>query len=262
MHDWDALIPPLAAAGYTAYAPDLLGHGDSPKPPIPTYQMDWLVNHFIAWLNGLTLPQAPVIVGHSLGGYVALEYARRFPTRTRGLVLVDPFYSNNQLPAALRLAYAHPAFSGFFLTHTPQWLVRWVIDVTSVLMGHRTGGLHALPVEVRAQTTLDYLRTSPAAYGILDADLDLTPHLSSITVPVLVVWGERDRTLAPASFAELVRLLPNARGRSSHTGHVPHQADAQWFNEQVLEFLKWLPRVDSQQGAAMAQATFPSQLRR
>ena len=131
MHDWDALIPPLAAAGYTAYAPDLLGHGDSPKPPIPTYQMDWLVNHFIAWLNGLTLPQAPVIVGHSLGGYVALEYARRFPTRTRGLVrsrrmrasasfIRSPRFST-MLPSRLPL---HNAIRGITKSSLPAWSSR------------------------------------------------------------------------------------------------------------------------------------------
>jgi pimeloyl-ACP methyl ester carboxylesterase len=202
--------------------------------------MDWLFDHFVAWLDGLNLPQPPVLIGHSLGGYVALEYARKFPERVRGLVLVDPFYSNAQLPAALRLFYSRPALSSFFLTRSPRWLVRWVIDVTSVFMGHRTGGLHALPEEVREQTASDYLRTAPAAYGILKADLDLGPYLPSIAVPSLVVWGERDQTLAPASFAELVRRLPRGIGRSSLTGHVPHQADADWFNEQVLAFMEGL----------------------
>jgi len=258
LHDWDALIPRLVATGYATYAPDLLGHGDSPKPPIPAYQMDWLVDHFVAWLNGLELQEPAVLVGHSLGGYVALEYARRFPAHIRALVLVDPFYSNAQLPAVLRYAYAHPAISGFLLTQTPAWLVRWIIDVTSMLMGHRTGGLHALPPDVRAQTTLDYLRTSPAAYAILKADLNLTPHLGSIAVPALVVWGERDQTLAPASFADLVRQLPKAMGKSSRTGHVPHQADAEWFNEQVLAFLASLPKFTGQ-GAHIAPVAVPSE---
>ncbi len=240
LHDWDALIPRVVESGYSTYALDLLGHGESPKPEIPAYRMDWLVDHFIAWLDRLNLAESPVLVGHSLGGYVALEYARRFPTGVKGLVLVDPFYSNDQLPLALRIAYSHPTFSGFFLTRSPRWLVRWVIDVTSLLMEHRSGGMHALPEEVRAQTTMDYLRTAPAAYGILKADLNLIPYLPSITVPSLVIWGERDHTLAPASFADLVRRLPKGIGRSSLTGHVPHQADANWFNEEVLTFLESL----------------------
>ncbi len=254
LHDWDALIPPLVGAGYSTYALDLLGHGDSPHPAIAAYQMDWLVDHFVGWLQRLNLTELPVLIGHSLGGYVALEYARRFPQRVRGLVLVDPFYSNDQLPMALRLAYSHPALSGFFLTRSPRWLVRWIIDVTSIFMGHRTGGLHALTPEVREQTTTDYLRTSPAAYGILQADLNLTPYLASISVPSLVVWGEGDRTLAPASFALLVSKLPKGIGRSSLTGHVPHQADTEWFNEQVLAFLYDLTGSTNENGAPAQNA--------
>jgi pimeloyl-ACP methyl ester carboxylesterase len=240
LHDWDSLIPHLAGNGYATYALDLLGHGNSPKPSMPLYQMDWLVDHFISWLRRLGLTTPPILIGHSLGGYVALEYARRFPDQIRGLVLVDPFYSKQQLPFLLRLAYEHPAVSAFFMQRTPGWLVRSAIDVTSLLMGHRKGGLHALPEPVRAQTALDYTRTAPAAYGVLKASINLTPHLAAITVPALVLWGEQDRTLPPASFADLVRRLPNARGRSSATGHVPHQADVEWFNAQVLAFLRSL----------------------
>ncbi len=241
LHDWDMLVPELVAAGYRTYAPDLLGHGASPKPEIAAYEMDWLVDHFADWLNGLELTETPVLIGHSLGGYVALEYARRHPERLRGLVLVDPFYSSSQLPAVSRWAYAHPRLSGFFVSHSPAWLVKPVVDLTSLFMGHRTPGMHALSAEVRAQTALDYLRTAPAVYAILKGEPDLRPYLGSIGVPTLVVWGEQDRTLSPASFPDLIKLLPTATGRSSRTGHVPHQADAGWFGEQVLAFLASLP---------------------
>lgn len=245
LHDWDSLMPDLVATGYSTYALDLLGHGDSPKPPDPAYQMAWLVDHFVAWINGLRLAEPPVLIGHSLGGYVALEYARRYPEHTRGLVLVDPFYSNSQLPGVLRFAYGHPRISSFVMAHTPVWFIRGVIDAMSLTMGHSKGGLHALPEPVRAQTAVDYRRTAPATYAILNAELNLTPYLPSITVPTLVLWGERDHTLTPASFQELVRQLPRATGKSAATGHVPHQATAEWFNRQVLSFLESLAREGS-----------------
>ena len=246
LHDWDALVPVLVRSGYSTYAVDLLGHGDSPKPPMPLYRMDWLVEHFAAWLNGLVLPSAPVLIGHSLGGYVVLEYARRFPERVRGLVVVDPYYTGSQLPLGARLAYAHPGVSSSAIRRAPAWLVRRVIDVTSVLMGHSTAGLHALPEAVRAQAALDYMRTAPGVYGVLQKRPDLTPHLESISTPTLVLWGRQDRTLAPGSFGSLVRRLPHAIGDSRATGHLPHQAEPEWFHAEVLSFLGQLPQPAAQ----------------
>ena len=71
-------------------------------------------------------------------------------------------------------------------------------------------------------------------------DLDLSPVLPSIRVPTLVLWGEQDQTLRPASFRKLVGLMPNAKGTHARAGHVIHQSEADWFNRQVLEFLRSL----------------------
>ena len=102
LHDWDSLLPQLAAAGFAGYALDLLGHGESHKPASNSYQTDWMFDHFMQWLDALKLNQPVVLIGHSLGGYIALEYASRFPENTQALILVDPFYSRSQLPAILR----------------------------------------------------------------------------------------------------------------------------------------------------------------
>ena len=240
LHDWDFLSPELVKAGFAAYALDLLGHGDSSKPESRIYKMEWLMNHFVAWLEELHLSEPAVLIGHSLGGYLALEYARLFPEQTRALVLVDPFYSQQQLPPWLRLIYQYPGVSGFIAHKTPEWLLRYVIDLSSLSIGHGAGCLYTLQAEVRQQTALDYMRTAPGVYGILKDKLDLTPGLPIIVSPTLVVWGERDHTLAPASFARLVKMLPHASGKSVRAGHVPHQSNATWFSRVVLDFIKAL----------------------
>jgi pimeloyl-ACP methyl ester carboxylesterase len=237
LHDWDLLLPVLVNSGYEGYALDLLGHGESPKPDLRGYKVDWLFDHFLFWLETLKLRQHPVFIGHSLGGYLALEYAIRFPDKAIGLILVDPVYSMAQFPAFMRFIYHRPSLSGLIVNKTPEWLLRMVIDLSSFSLGHSVGGMHTLPIEIREQTVLDYTRTAPGVYNILNKELDLTPKLSSIKVPSLVVWGNHDRTLAPSSFAKLVATLPNATGKFIEAGHVPHQSDSVWFNQVVLEFL-------------------------
>jgi pimeloyl-ACP methyl ester carboxylesterase len=238
LHDWDLLLPRLMTAGYTGYALDLLGHGESPKPEVRAYPVDWLFDHFVQWLDSLNLSEPAVLIGHSLGAYLALEYARRFPSRTRGLVLVNPFYSRDQLPFILRQTNNLPFLRGLSSRKTPGWLLRVMIDISSISMGLRAHGLHSLTPEVRLQTALDYARTAPGVYDLLNTLPDLMPSLASIQTPTLVVWGERDQTLAPSSFFRLLNTLPNATGEHVPAGHVPHQSNSDWFIGLVLDFLQ------------------------
>jgi pimeloyl-ACP methyl ester carboxylesterase len=240
LHAWDFLIPDLVQAGYSTYALDLLGHGDSPKPDSRSYRMEWLFEHFASWCESLDLDMPAVIVGHSLGGYIALEYARLFPEKVRGLVLVNPFYSLEQLPGILRLTYGSVNFGGMVTSRTPGWMFRIMVDLSSLVMGHGRGGLHALPEAVRAQTAADYIRTAPGVYSVPNVNRNLDPYLASIGTPALVLWGDRDRTLAPASFPKLVAALPGARGACIRAGHVPHQSNPDWLDPLVLQFIRSL----------------------
>jgi pimeloyl-ACP methyl ester carboxylesterase len=202
--------------------------------------MDWLLDHFFHWMRSLNLTEPAILIGHSLGGYIALEYARRVSAWTRGLVLINPFYSISQLPVLLRRTYKRPHLSSFIVGSTPSWMFRLIVDVTSMAMGHSSGALHSLPEKIRAQTALDYTRTAPGVYNVINNEHDLNGELASISIPSLVVWGERDQTLAPASFPRLVHKMPRAVGRSIRAGHVPHQSNAEEFNQMVLEYLKTL----------------------
>jgi pimeloyl-ACP methyl ester carboxylesterase len=240
LHDWDDLLPHLSQSGHACYALDLLGHGDSPKLASRSYQMDWLIEHFSSWMKSLRLTEPAILIGHSLGGYIALEYARRVSAWTRGLVLVNPLYSLSQLPRLIQRTYRRPHLSSFIVERTPGWVFRFIVDVTSMAMGHSSGALHSLPEKVRAQTALDYARTSPGVYNVLNNGRDLSTHLPSMSLPTMVVWGERDQTLAPSSFTRMVNQMPRAIGKPIRAGHVPHQSNPSEFNQMVIEFLRSL----------------------
>jgi len=240
LHDWDELIPVLTGAGYSAHALDLLGHGQSPKPDARLYRIEWLYDHLSAWIDSLALVEPAVLVGHSLGGYLAMEAALRRPESVRSLVLVDPFYRREQLPALMRFSYRRPAVNMAVIERLPEWMLRIVIDAASLSMGHSQGGMHALPEHVRLQTTLDYKRTAPGVYHLPNTIEDLTLRAEEIQQPTLLVWGKRDPTLKPASFTDLAARLPDVRPAILAGGHVPHQAQAGEFNALVLEFLKSL----------------------
>ncbi|HMM77827.1 MAG TPA: alpha/beta hydrolase [Gammaproteobacteria bacterium] len=83
---WPPVVDALAG-DYTIYAPDLRGRGHSNALP-PPYGLASHVADLVALLDRHAVRDA-VLVGHSLGAYIALEFAARHPDRVRGLVLVD-----------------------------------------------------------------------------------------------------------------------------------------------------------------------------
>ena len=239
LHDWDVLLPALAEAGYAGYALDLLGHGESYKPrQLEAYTSDAVYEHMRAWIDALTLEQPAVVVGHSLGGYLALQFALQCPERVRALVLANPFYTQEQLPPTLRFFLRRPLLNTTLIERTPYWLFRLLIDVSSLQFGSSRESLHTLPEVVRIQTALDYKRAAPGIYNIPRTLRDLTPDLPRIHQPTLVIWGARDQTIDPKTFPLLVEKLPNAHGEAMPIcGHVPHQCHALDFNKKVFSLL-------------------------
>ena len=237
LHDWDDLLPALSASGYHGYALDLLGHGESPKPDSRSYKTKWVLKHLERWIDSLNLKEPPVLIGHSLGGYLALRYALRQPDRVRALALVNPFYRIDQLPGLLRRTYRRPTLNALVVERTPRWLFHWIVNVTNIALGRTGGSTLTLSESVRLQTALDYKRTAPGAFNLPNTVRDLTLDLHRLPHPSLILWGDRDQTLAPRFFSPLVDALPNARGREISGGHVPHQSNVTEFNKLVLEFL-------------------------
>lgn len=133
--DWADLRPALVAAGYTVYALDLLGHGRSHKPRgINEYNLDRVFEHLDRWIDSLQLEEPFTLVGHSLGGYLAIKYALRYPQRVRALVLADAFYTINQLPLLLRFHYRRPLINLGLISYAPEWLIRLAIEVGALFI--------------------------------------------------------------------------------------------------------------------------------
>jgi 3-oxoadipate enol-lactonase len=85
--DWSAVAPALAAASWPVYAPDLRGHGASDWPG--QYTMAAVTADVAAFCDALRLAPA-IVIGHSLGGAAAYQFAAGHPDRVRRLILEDP----------------------------------------------------------------------------------------------------------------------------------------------------------------------------
>jgi pimeloyl-ACP methyl ester carboxylesterase len=241
LHDWDHLLPELAGAGYAGYALDLFGHGESHKPADhDEYTFDAVFEHFSAWIDSLNLADPLILIGHSLGGGLSLQYALRHPERVRALVLVNPFYDIQQLPPILQIAFRRKLLDTTLLEYLPYRVFRFFVDMSSVNFSIGQRGKHVIPKHIRYQTALDYTRAASGIYNIPRSLPNLIPDLSRIQQPTLLLWGNRDQSLNPGSFPTVEQKLPNVV--ASHTfpvcGHVPHQCHPEQLNPHVMEFLR------------------------
>jgi pimeloyl-ACP methyl ester carboxylesterase len=216
----------------------LLGHGEAPSLSRDHTIQDYLDN-MCRWMEALEIRQ-PIFIGHSMGGYLSLQYALDNPGAVRGLVLVDPLYTYHQFDKHhqhARRLLGKPEMlkvGEFVYRHAPTWLFE---------AGQNWGpsDVNHAPAPLRQQAARDHKRADPRIIQTIAIIGDLRSHLPQVSAPVLVTWGCQDQLLSPDSFETLVDLLPAAQGyRFEDACHHPHLASTKAFTELILAFLHQL----------------------
>lgn len=243
---WDALVPTLAEH-FTVIVPDLLGHGASDAPRAD-YTISAYANGMRDLLGYLGIERATVI-GHSLGGGIAMQFAYQYPQLCERLVLVSSGGVGPDVHPALRLA----AISGAervlpLLTSAPARvagrLVTTVLDTLGVDPGAETREvmrtLESLPDRASRSAFCRTLRSVVDARGQCVTMLDrayLAAH-----VPTMLVWGARDRVIPVEHAYAAAAAMPAARVEVfPDAAHFPHHADPTRFLTAVADFCATTP---------------------
>lgn len=225
---------PLLARTRRVVAPDLLGHGGTDKPTGSgvDYRIRLLADVVVETLERMEGLAAPVdLLGHSLGGAVALDVARRFPRRLRRLVLVDAagLPPRDALdPLAVSLPFAPNGFAD------SRRLLS--TSVRSPLLSHPLVALAASVYKGRRRNRPQLLKLLAAVAAGEDS---LSPaDLLRIRHRTLVLWGDRDRIFPVATGRRLAARLPYARLEIlPRCGHVPPTERPLAFVRRIEAFL-------------------------
>ena len=239
---WDQ-VAQLLAETHTVIAPDLLGHGDSAKPR-GDYSLGAHASGIRDLLVGLGIERASV-VGHSLGGGIAMQFAYQFPERCERLVLVSSGGLGEDVHALLRAATLPGSeFVLPLLTHPRVLNVASIIPRALARIGLRTRP--DLTEIARGYQSLSNAEARSAFIHTLRAVIDPTGqrinasdrlYLASM-MPTLIIWGGRDRII-PVEHAH-----PTHKGMPGSTlelfndaGHFPHLDDPLRFARTLETFL-------------------------
>jgi len=195
--DWIRTISALSP-GYSVYAPDVIGFGQSERKGEGYYLSDF-TDFILGFIETLGLEE-PALVGHSFGGRICIDVALQHPEITGKLVLVD----------AAGLGRA----SGLG---------------TVILTGFQAlRGLLRLPQPYPRMLTRDGE----------DAHWLCVDELPEIKAPTLIMWKRHDIYLPLKAACRASKLIPDARLEvQPGIGHAPHQQNSAWFNDHLLDFL-------------------------
>ncbi|MDQ4041040.1 MAG: alpha/beta fold hydrolase [Actinomycetota bacterium] len=249
---WADAMPALAEH-YTVVAPDLLGHGQSAKP-VGDYSLGAYASGIRDLLGALGHDRATV-VGHSLGGGVAMQFAYQFPERCERLVLVSSGGLGREVHLLLRAATLPGA--EFVLPVITAAYVASVGDAVGGLLGRiglRGGpdleemwrGFASLSdVEARA-AFVHTLRTIVEPSGQRVSALDRL-YLAA-EMPMLLIWGERD-PIIPVSHGEAAAAAAPGSRLVVFPGvrHFPHREKPARFLEELIGFMESTAPADVQE---------------
>lgn len=227
--DWTPEMPSYAKNGFRVYAIDLLGCGRTDRPDI-AYTIGQQADLIRGFLDAVHVEKADVI-GWSMGGWVALEFALQHPDRVSRLVAMDSAgfkFETNLSPDILE-------------PNNISQLKR----LESVLMARH----YYIPGFVQRDLlrTMERNRTvvHRTLQSLLGQDIDLTGHLGQLRMPVLLVWGAQDDLIPPGVGMRMHGAIPQSvLDIYSGCGHMGPAICSDRMVPRVIDFLRSEPPMD------------------
>lgn len=225
---WNNVIPNFAKY-YHVIVPDLIGFGYSDKP-IVDYTTDFFSIFLGKFFDTLGIKR-PNVIGSSLGGQIAAEYASANPNNVEKLILVSPSGAMTQSTPALD-AYIMAAL------YPNEQSAKNAFELMESSGNEVDDGIVHGFIE-RMQLPNAKLAFMSTVLGLKNSEI-ITPKLHAIHSPTLIIWGSKDPVI-PIQYAEsFASSIPDCRFyRMDGCGHTPYVQDPNAFSSIVLEFLSF-----------------------
>jgi pimeloyl-ACP methyl ester carboxylesterase len=238
---WEGVAPSLAEH-FTLIAPDLLGHGESATPR-GDYSLGAHASGVRDVVTALGIERVTV-VGHSLGGGIAMQFAYQFPERCERLVLVSSGGLGREVHMLLRAA-ALPGADYVLPALTSAGLLTVGRGVGGLLRRLRLAPTGDLEVLAHGFASLDNAGSRQAFLHTVRAVIEPSGQRVSAhdrldlagLLPSLIVWGEKDSIIPVKHGAAAHEAMPGSRFEVfPDAGHLPHDADPERFASLLIEF--------------------------
>ena len=211
------------AGKYTVYAPDLPGFGGS-QPLDGSYYIPELTEFVEDFAGSLGLERFH-LMGHSIGGGVALNYALRFPQKIVKLVLISSLCLGREIALWVRVMTLPARYTGRALLAVTKciiWLLKKILT----------------PLKVVVPLSLASVNFGSSIADLKEQTLVLGERLSEILIPTLVVWGGRDPIVPVRHAYAAAEVIPDCQLKVfKNRGHNVHRDEIQQFSSLLTGFL-------------------------
>ena len=236
---WRAIAPSIAWSGRTAFAVDLMGHGESDRPLEATFGIAPQAEYLDRALTVLRLTSATV-VGNDLGAAVALRLAATRPERVDRLVLINPIAFDDVPSRDVRSVQRNTARFALRITRGVLGASHLLTPVLKESVADETH----MPPRLVARYLAPFAGSEGVGHllalarSIQGEDLEEVDP-GSIRVPTLIVWGEEDRWVDPRLPERLAAAIPGSRlARLPHAARLVPEEAPEALTELLLDFLR------------------------
>lgn len=239
---WLPVLRPLSRH-FTVIAPDLLGHGSSDAPRAD-YSIGGYANGVrdLLAINGI---RSATVIGNSLGGGIAMQFAYQFPQWTERLVLVGSGGLGRSVSPLLR-ALTMPGGNVALKTVT---LPPVRIPAAALMRRLHDAGIRGTTDFKGLAEVYDALGNTPrrrAFHHVLQAAVDWRGQVITMldraylaeSMPCMVIWGEQDSVIPVKHAYAAHAVLPGSQLEViPHAGHFPQEDDPEHFASAVIDFI-------------------------
>ena len=236
IYSWRKNLGPISKH-HRVCAPDLPGFGYSDKPLDAAYTIEAYADFVIRFMDKLRINQA-VIVGHSLGGGIALVTSLKYPSRVKALILLDAEAYPITPPLMLKVAKL-PVLRSIIHRAIGEWVIRISLKrsfydhslITDRLVDEYyrpflTENGKAAPIKVLQAMDFELLRELPKRYR-------------NIRKKTLIIWGREDRISRVHLARKLKRDLPFSKLMIiPDSGHLVQEEKPEVVNRAIINYVR------------------------
>lgn len=240
---WDRVIPALAER-FAVLALDLPGHGSSAKPADGDYSLGSFASVVRDLMMTLGLDRG-TIVGQSLGGGVAMQFAYQFPSRCERLVLVGSGGLGRDVSPLLRILalpgveFLYPAIFAPVLRDAGRGVLGGLRRIGLRPSAYADQIWQSYESLTESTTRVAFARTLRSVVDVTGQRVSARDRLPlAREVPTLIVWGADDAIIPSTHATDAAATLPDSRVEIfERVGHFPHCEDPDRFIRVLTDFI-------------------------